>query len=1072
MRKIFLFLLITVFFAFKAVCQNNTLKFDHLDNIAALTNRSVTAIAQDEKGFIWFGTQDGLLRYDGYSVKIYKHDPANENTLSDNNIRDLLADQNGHLWIATQGGGLNKFIVDEERFVHYKSDEQKENTISGNAVWTLLIDVSDNLWTGSWSNGLDKFDVENNQFTQISSNAADPVLAIYEDYQGGIWFSSEGVTYYNPETGKSQVYRSNPNDSSTLSSNNVRAIRGDSTGIIWIATDNAGLNRLDIASGQIQRFSKANSGLNSNSIYDIHFDSHNRMWLATNNGINIWDLDNNTFSYLQNDATDPLSLSNNSPRVIFQDQAGTLWIGNEGGKINKAIDKKAFETYNTENGLTHNLMRCLFEDDDGKIWIGTQGGGLNILDRETGNVAVMAQDSSAGIYVPSSEISAIYKDENGIYWIGTWGNGVYALDYVKNTVRQFKGDASSRNALPDDRIQIFHKDRFGTFWVGTENGLATFDQDSIWTDFEGLNASNIQGQAFVEQPDGTLWIGTWNGLNKINPERTKIESWPNDDQEEDNKLNNDHVISLFIGKNDILWIGTFGGGLNKFDLTTGKFSAYTEKDGLPNGTIYGIRGDKEGNLWMSTNNGLSRFNPKTEKFRNYDKTEGLQGNEFYWGAAGALRNGSLMFGGVNGLNIFDPEDIKDNTKVPPVVITDFQIYNRPVGIGEDSVLEKSITYSKSLDLSYKDAVLTFSFAALNFNHAEKNQYAYMLEGFEDTWNYVGNKHTATYTNLDPGDYTLKIKGSNNDNVWNEEGTTLDIYISPPFWRTWWFYILVALAAFGVIRTFIKIRERSLEHDKRILESRIQEARDEVEKQKQAIADQREKEKERIWKDQAIVSLGEVLSRSKDNIKELTDEVLKSIVKYLEVPVAAIYIAEKNEQGEKQLKMLGNYGYGKAKRTFNIGAGLVGECFNEREVNYVDNLPSEYLKIESGLGGASPATLLLIPLKYEDIIIGVMEIASFHPIEEFQREFLVQFSERLTTAINNTLMGEQTKKLLEESKVKEEELKVREEELQQNLEEMQAMNEDRDRRTKELEGIIEQLKAEIDEYKKKLKGKAK
>jgi GAF domain-containing protein len=368
-------------------------------------------------------------------------------------------------------------------------------------------------------------------------------------------------------------------------------------------------------------------------------------------------------------------------------------------------------------------------------------------------------------------------------------------------------------------------------------------------------------------------------------------------------------------------------------------------------------------------------------------------------------------------------------------------------------------------LDYTHSVLSFSFAALNFNSPEKNQYAYMLEGFDDDWNYVGNKRNATYTNLSADDYVFKVKGSNNDNVWNEEGVQLTINISPPFWNTWWFYLLIGAALFGAVRLFINYRERSLNHDKAILQGKIKEAQDEVEKQKQAIADQRDLEKDRMWKDQGIVKLGEVLSRSKDNIKELTQDVLKNVVELLEVPIASLYIAQESEEGETKLNMVANFGYSGAQ-SIDLGAGLVGECYKERESKYIEGLPADYLKIESGLGQSSPASLMLIPLKYEDVIVGVMELASFKEIPKYRREFLEQFSERLTTTINTTLLGEQTKKLLEESKIKEEELKVREEELQQNLEEMQAINEDRDRKTEELDTEINKLKSQIAELKKK------
>ncbi|MEM8567394.1 MAG: two-component regulator propeller domain-containing protein [Bacteroidota bacterium] len=1043
------------------LAQSPDLKFDHLSSIPELANRSVTAVTQDNKGFIWLGTPDGLLRYDGFSVRIYKSDANNKNSLSDNNIQALTVDATGNLWIGTQSGGLNQFILDQELFIHHMHNPEDNASISGNGIWSLLVDSKGNLWAGSWSNGLNKLDPDTDKFERFSEGSNDPVLSIFEDNNGYIWYSSSGLNRLDVMSGTIQNYTNTSSDSTSLSSNNIRDIVQDKNGSIWIATDNAGLNRLNNDGSTFTRFYKSVSGLSSNAIYDIHMGDDGFIWLATNGGLDLYNMTRDQFHNFSNDPTDPFSLSNNSPRTIFVDKAGSTWIGNEGGRINKTLDKKAFFTYDAKGGLSNNLIRSLYTDDAGKIWIGTQGGGLNILSIDE-SIQQISQDSSSAIYVGSSQISAIKKHQNK-YWVGTWGDGIYVLDFENDQTRYFNHDPSS-NSVSDDRIQVFHMDKLGTFWVGTENGLNTFDIDTEqWRTFEGLNGNTIQGQAFLEDEEGALWIGTWNGLNKVSPDRGNIKSW----RETAEGLINEHVISLCL-HDEILWIGTFGGGLFRFDTKNETFTNYTENDGLPNGVIYGIKADKYGHLWMSTNNGLSRFDIISESFRNYDKSEGLQGNEFYWGAVGSTSDGRLMFGGSNGLNIFSPEEIKDNTVVPPVVISDFQIYNKPVPIGTDSILEKSISYTESMHLSHKDAVLTFSFAALNFNYPEKNQYAYMLEGFEDNWNYVGNRHAATYTNLDPGKYIFRVKGSNNDNVWNEEGTSLIITISPPFWKTWWFYTLVVVALGGGVYWFIKSREKTLKRDKKALEDAITKAQNEVEDQKRQMAEQREKEKDRIWTDQGIVKLGEVLSSSKDDIGELCKNVLKTLVKYLEVRLAAIYLIDENQDGDKVLKQRADFGYEIKNREFGVGDGMVGECFKNREVSYFDHLPLDYLKIASGLGASSASRLLLVPLIYEDITLGVMEIGCFKPIPEFKRDLVVTFSQRLTAAINTTILGEQTKKLLDDSKIKAEELAVREEELQQNLEEMQAINEDRDRRAKEMEETVSKLKREISALKKRSK----
>jgi ligand-binding sensor domain-containing protein len=836
MLKRFLLCVFVSFHFVDGYTQNGNILFDHLDHVQTLKYLSVTCIAQDNQGYMWFGSADGLLRYDGYQVKLYKHDSNDSTSLSDNNIRDLAADDEGNLWIATQGGGLNRLILEEERFVHYVNDPKDKNSISGNAVWSLMIDTNSNIWAGTWSNGLVKFDPKTEIFQRHKANTKDPVLAIYEDPQGIIWYGSKGLNKYNPKTKQSQNFNSNSNQENTISSNSIRSIIGDNRGGLWIATENGGLNYLNKNSGEFSHYlhsKKSKNTLASNAVYDLVLNKED-LWIATQAGLNKLNITTKEFHTYVYDPADRYSLSNNQTRVIFNDNQGSIWVGNEGSSINKVLNRKEFITYNyradKDNGLSNNLIRALYEDDKGIIWVGTQGGGLNKIDRKRNSIQIYNTDVNSAIRLSSNDLSAIYKDKDGIYWFGFWGGGIDKYD--PKTKRTKKYVHTGENSVSDNRIQVFHEDRFGVFWVGTENGLSTFNKKSEnWERFgkgsARLNGNTIQGKAFIEGNDGTLWVGTWNGLNKISPKRSKVNHYTSN-PDDPTSINNDHVISLYLDKRaKKVYVGTFGGGLNVLDIETGKFDSYTESEGLSNNTIFGILEDDNNNLWLSTNKGLSRFNKSTKQFRNYDASEGLQSNEFYWGSAHKNMDGSLMFGGVGGMNLFYPNQIKDNTMIPPVVLSDFQIFNKPVSIGVDSVLEKSIGYTKGISLRHQQSVLSFSFSALNFQSPEKNQYAYMLEGFEDNWNYVGNKHLATYTNLDPGDYVLRIKGSNNDNVWNEEGKVLNITVLPPWWNSWWFRSFAFILIVGFSLWISNMRRVQRKEAKRILEEKVTEATNEV-----------------------------------------------------------------------------------------------------------------------------------------------------------------------------------------------------------------------------------------------------
>lgn len=1052
------------------VAQPQQLNFDHLPLVKGLGKRSISAIVQDDLGFIWMGTQDGLLRFDGYDLKIYKSSLRNKNSLSDNNIRAIAKDTLGNLWIGTQGGGLNRFDVRLEQFSHYTNDPNNPNSISGNAVWSVMVDRKGRVWAGTWSNGISVLDPGRQTFIHVGNQlAADPVMAIEEDQNGIIWFGSSGLNRVDPESMTTAAFDSDGPDRIS----GIRSLLNDRSNQLWIATESSGVFRFDKNTHQFQPHRSVIASSDASASYALLEDKIGNVWIGTNAGIQLYEVASGNTSVFQHDPSNSLSLSNNTVRVLFADRQGSIWIGNEGGGINKVLEKKAFEVYRNNKSdprsLSHNLIRSLYEDRQQRIWVGTQGGGLNLFDPETKTFERIGTGPGK-IQLPSKQISSIYEDQNGIFWIGTWGDGLYRVDFDKQQVTVLTHTAGNNNSLPDDRIQVVYEDRSSAFWVGTENGLSQFDRTTgQWMHFKhdpnnknSLIGDNIQGQAFVETSDGTLWIGTWFGLNQVSPDRKTIKHYTSDTSSV-NSLTNDHVISLHADQSGNLWIGTFGGGLNQLEIATGTITQYTEEDGLPNNTIFGIKEDDDNHLWLSTNNGLSRFSIQNKTFRNYDASEGLQSNEFYWGAAHRNRDGTLLFGGVDGLNIFQPKEIKDNEQVPPIVITDFQIFNKPVPIGPKSILTQSINFTKEITLVYEQAVLSFQFSALNYSFPEKNQFTYMLEPFEDDWNTVGSKRTATYTNLDPGDYVFRVKGSNNDNVWNEEGVSLKITVLPPYWRTWWFYLIVVSTAGLLIYGFVKFREREMKRDKAQLESTLKEslnrANTELAQQKQAVLDEQERNKERTWTDQALSMFGDILSKSKDDVKELSSKVLSALVKHLQVAGGALYVC--TETNQQELQLIANFGFEQVRETIAAGSGLVGACYESREVKNLTDIPPGYHRISSGLGMAQPTTVLLVPLKSEEICLGVLELAAFAPLAPYQQAFVEKLAERITTTLHTTLMAQQTATLLAESKAQAEELKVREEELRQNLEELQAIHDDRDRKEAEMRKEMEELRAKLE-----------
>ena len=1037
-----------------SLAQSEKLLFDHLPNIKGLGKRSITSICQDNYGFIWFGTQDGLLRFDGYELRVFKNRLDDPNSLSDNNIRAISKDKQGNLWIATQGGGLNKFDLVHEQFSRFINDPKNDQSISGNAVWSTIVDKKGGIWSGTWSDGLNFYDPVKNTWGRYGHGASqDPVLAILETSSGLIWYGSNGLNSVS-KTGTSKNYL--PSD---FAIGGIRALAEDSAGKIWLATDLAGVVIFNPSNSSFEKFDTGNK---ESAYHSLYKDTNGAMWMGGNAGLLVYEPTSDKRTYSVHSDLDAFSLSNNAVRVITQDAQGTVWIGNEGGGINQVVEQKAFKTFRHEDSnkesLSNNLIRSLYDDSQGVVWVGTQGGGLNKLDRS--NDTFVKLNKVGKSLFSSAEISAIFEDSKGIYWIGTWGGGINKIDFDKETLEVIKHDATNANTPLDDRIQKVYEDKFGIFWIGTENGLSQFDRATgKWqpflhnpSDSNSMISNTIQGQAFAEQDDGTLWIGTWSGLNRLSPDRKAISHFTTK-----NKLSSDHVISLTLDRAGNLWIGTFGGGLNQLDLKTKRVTIYTDQQGLPNNTIFGIEEDGESNLWLSTNNGLSKFNPRTQQFRNYDVSEGLQGNEFYWGAAHRNKDGSLMFGGVNGLTIFKPSEIKDNASPPPLVISDFQLFNKSVVIGESSKLKENINETKLLTLAYNEAIFTLQFSALNFVNPDRNHYSYMLENFDKDWINT-DKRSATYTNLDPGEYVFKVRGSNNDNVWNNTGKELRIVITPPFWRTWWFYCLATVVFVLSVYWFVKRRERIIKDEKNAMETSftksLADAKESLRQQQQTAREEEERNRERNWLDQSLAKFGELLTMKRKDVAGLAGNILSELIKHLNLVGGAIYIWS---EADELLKLSASYGFSTVKKSISSGEGLVGMSFEKSDIVIVDSVPETYSKIESGFGSRNPRSLYIIPLKTEETKIGVLELASFEKISSLHQQLIRLLVDRMSITLSITTFAQKTSQLLEQSRLNTEDLKLREEELKQNLEEMQTIQEDRDRKLKQLEKEVSQLR---------------
>jgi len=812
--------------------QKNDIKFEHL--YEGLSQKSALCISQDSKGFMWFGTYDGLHRYDGYKIKIYKSEIDNPYSLSNNTVRYIYEDRSGVLWIGTDGG-LNQFDREKERFIHYKFDPNDTNSLSADMVQWICEDTSGMLWIGTFTAGLNRFDPEKKRFTRYLHNPSDPtsisdstVSCVYIDRSGNLWAATNsGLNQFDREKNRFIHYQYDPNNPHSLNGYGVYRIFEDRYGNLWIGIMGGGLDRFDKEKRQFVHYRNKSDdpySLSDDRVRSIYEDRSGSLWIGTQDGLNRFDREKNRFIRYKNSPNDPFSLSNNIILCIYEDCSGTLWIGNEYGGINK-FDRgtTSFVHYRMEphnsNSLSSDLVTSIYEtNDEGEknLWIATGGGGLNKYNRRKNLFTHFQSDPKNPNSINDNYLRALLEDRSGMLWIGT-NTGLCQFDRKRGTFVRYAADPNDPTSLSNDVVFSIYEDKSGFIWVGTYGGgLNRFDRKNnkfIRYGADPQNPNSLSDNfiwSICEDKNGALWIGTANGgLNQFDRENNQFIHYKADPNDP-NSLTSNKILSLHEDYAGTLWIGTTD-GLNKLDRNRKRFSHYRLTDGLPSNTIQSMLEDGHGNLWLGTQEGLSRFTTSTKKVRNFTVNNGLQSNEFGVNACFKCQSGELYFGGIKGFNSFFPDSIKDNPSIPKIVITDFQIFNKSVSAGKEInghvILEKSITDTKEIKLSYKENVFLFEFASLHFASPDNNQYAYMMEGFDNEWNHTdASRRVVTYTNLSSGEYVFRVKGSNCDGVWNEEGASIRIIITPPYWQTLWFKIILVAIIAGCAFWIYKWRE--------------------------------------------------------------------------------------------------------------------------------------------------------------------------------------------------------------------------------------------------------------------------
>lgn len=802
--------------------------FTHLTTEDGLSNGWVRAIYQDTSGFLWIATANGLNRYDGYTFRIYRHVPADSESLAHNSVHSIYEDSSHRLWIGTEGG-LSRYEHTQDSFSNFPLRSAGGPRPVSNNVQAITQDRDGLLWM-STVDGLSCFDPVAEVFSHFdyqrpeTHEAASFALfgSLVIDDAGSIWVGTlaYGLARFDPETKSFSPVNLSNLLPGRLQHTMIMALALAPPNQLWVGLRGGGLCLLDIShtKPKVVRHwlhdSDDPASLSTDMVMSLLLDSSNNLWIGTENGgLDVLAPDTTMIQHNRYRSGNPASLNNDSIYSLFEDAAGNLWAGTFAGGVNTYFRKRqAVQHYNAiGDGLSYNVVTSFQPDENGNLWIGTDGGGLNYFDRQRDEFRSYSRRNSN---LNRDAVLSLASDAQGRLWIGMWDGGISRFDPDTQRFEPF----TSAQGLAGDNVLDILVDKNGHLWIACFfAGLVHFDPATgrnrlLGESDVGIDTTSVR--TLIPLSDSRIMIGTSIGFSVFSLEDGSFAAFTHEPGDP-TSLSNNIVLSGYDA-GEFLWVGT-ADGLGKLDLKNGVFRNFFESDGLPNSTINSIVEASDGHLWLSTDRGIARFDPTAEVIKTYGVGDGLQGNQFYPDSYGRTSDGELLFGGTNGFNIIRPELFQTNEQQPHVVITGFEIFNQPVPINEDSPLSAPISLTDVLSLSYRDSVFSFEFAALDFTAPEYNQYAYRMVGFDEDFVYCGSRRTATYTNLAPGKYVFRVIASNNDGIWNEQGASVEIRISPPFWRTWWFrtvsllaIIAAALAAHRYRLHAVKRRNRELE----------------------------------------------------------------------------------------------------------------------------------------------------------------------------------------------------------------------------------------------------------------------
>lgn len=1071
-----------------------------------LSSNYLWRLAQDRQGFLWIATRDGLCRYDGYDVTVFRS--GGPGSVSHNDIWAVFEDRSGRLWTGTYGGGLNRFDRATQTFTNFRNDPDDPTTVSDNHIRAFheFPDEPGVLWIATYGGGLNRLDTRSGTFQAFRHDPAmagslphDRLWAIDGDAAGNLWIGTfKGLAVLDRATRRAitagtaaaavhfTCYQNRTGDPTSISVGEITGLTIRRNGRVWVGTADNGLNRFDPKTGVFERFNHDPAdpaSLSHDAVRPIFEDSRGQLWIGTyGGGLNRFNPENNSFDHYTHNPSDPLSLSNNIIRDIFEDDAGTIWVATYGGGLNK-FREGAFVHYRHEpendNSLISNFVTAVHEDRAGQVWVGTVDRGITRIHWDGGrggHYSHFAHDPARRNSLSGNHVKTIMESRHtpGVLWITTFGTGLNRLNNRTGVITHFRIEPDHPQAPRFNSMTSLWESRSepGILWVGTDgNGLHRFDTRTgtfTYVPHNGMafgdpNHESVEGLHESPLDPGAIWFGVDSeGLYRLVPVPAGTTTPPPLaadaplpagggmvsrylDIPGAGRWRLDHfrhvpgdstslpgTIRFFThhSPRSGLWVGS-ANGLSRmrprsgaaghpstgtdFDPSAFAFQTFTTGDGLPGLEIAGLLEDSDGNLWLGTNNGLSRFHPDSGTFVNFGVDDGLQGRQFTFDAAYRSRDGRMFFGGINGLNEFHPDSIRANTHVPPVVITDFQLFNASVPIDADGrtdgvALPAHISEMDHITLAHHQSVFSLQFAALDFVAPRNNRYAYRMEGFDAEWTDSGNRRFATYTNLDPGDYVFRVRGANSDGVWNMEGATLRITITPPWWRTWWAYGSYLLLLVGAVFAIDRAQRRRLRREERERATlREMELRAEVENERRQNVEMLSEIGKEIT---ASLDFDTIVHRLYDHINTLMDATVFGI---------GIYHAERHEL-EYRFAIERGHRYEPYSRDTRDPNQLPVWCIQHRQPVFINDIGTEsrayiasYQHLRKSLADGShsrdPQSLMYLPLISKDEVLGVITIQSLrrNAYTEYHLSLLQNLAAYTSVALENARLFDETRR---------------------------------------------------------------